>query len=482
MENLNTIYNHVRIADPVINNTTEINNSSLTFKSDLLTIPLQTIYSNTGITTPLSSISFVELAIIRDATSALALPIPNDGITLKVVDNIEIADQENPIGATSTKYGYNTVLISDDLTLTGPTIFNNLITGSISGNSATSTTTSSAPDIALSANVPLLNLVNVFSQENTFNNIVTNTKCVFSNILKNILVNCNNLPILFTTGQDNIIMGNDSGVALTTGNSNILLGRNSGASLITGAGNVSIGIGSYSGTNDNSSNVSIGTQCGHNYLTLNNNNVSIGNRSAYNGVSVLLGASNCCFIGANTTTNSSITTYNKSVCIGEGSQITASNQIILGTATETTSILGSLSVGTLLQVSAALGIDAGTTNIHTNGITSTTNLTVDSITTTVTNTIVAGVLNVALGAYAIGRSQFVTMDQNIITIVPSAGVVGGVFKLWLTVDANPRTFFKACGVINNLAGDTVMGANSIWLIEIFKRSTVDWRIRLTNFT
>jgi hypothetical protein len=136
----------------------------------------------------------------------------------------------------------------------------------------------------------------------------------------------------------------------------------------------------------------------------------------------------------------------------------------------------------LLQVSTAFGIACGTTNITTTGTTSTTNLTVNSITTTVTSTIVAGVLNIALGSYAIGRSQLVTMDQNIITVVPSAGVIGGVFKLWLTVDAAPRTFFKACGVINNLAGDTVMGANSIWLIEIFKRSTVDWRMRLTNFT
>ena len=136
----------------------------------------------------------------------------------------------------------------------------------------------------------------------------------------------------------------------------------------------------------------------------------------------------------------------------------------------------------LLQVSNTLGVECGTTNIHTNGITSTLNLTVDSITTTVTNTIAAGVLSVGLGAFAIGRSQIVTMNQNIVTFTPSAGVIGGIFKMWLTVDGSPHTFFKACGVINNLAGDTVMGANSIWLIEIFKRSSVDWRIRLTNFT
>lgn len=136
----------------------------------------------------------------------------------------------------------------------------------------------------------------------------------------------------------------------------------------------------------------------------------------------------------------------------------------------------------LLRVSSALGVECGTTNITTTGITSTTNLTVSSITTTSSNSILSGVLNVGFGAYAFGRSQITTMNQDVVTFIPSAGVVGGIFKMWLTVDASPHTFFKNCGVINNLAGDTVMGANSIWLIEIFKRSSVDWRLRLTNFT
>jgi len=54
--------------------------------------------------------------------------------------------------------------------------FNNLISGSISGNSATSTTSSttiSAPDSSLSSNVPLKNGINIFSNNNTFNNLIS---------------------------------------------------------------------------------------------------------------------------------------------------------------------------------------------------------------------------------------------------------------------------------------------------------------------
>ena len=127
-QNVNTIYNNVVISDSTNNTTTTLDNTSINFGSNLLTIPLNTTYSNSGITTPISNISFGELFIIRDSVQAVALPIPNDGLTFKVVDTIEIANQENPIGATKTNYGYNSITASNGLTVNGLTTFSNDLT------------------------------------------------------------------------------------------------------------------------------------------------------------------------------------------------------------------------------------------------------------------------------------------------------------------------------------------------------------------
>ena len=74
------------------------------------------------------------------------------------------------------------------------------------------------------------------------------------------------------------------------------------------------------------------------------------------------------------------------------------------------------------------------------------------------------------------------MNNNITVLNPTTGINGGVYKLWLTVGGTPRTFTKGCGVINNLLGDTLMAANSIWLIEIYRRSSGTYRAIFTNFT
>lgn len=125
-QNINTTYNDLVISDSTNNTTTTLNNTSINFGSNLLTTPLNTTYSNSGITTPISNISFGELFIIRDSVQAVALPIPNDGLTFKVVDTIEVANQENPIGATKTNYGYNSITASNGLTINGLTTFSNV--------------------------------------------------------------------------------------------------------------------------------------------------------------------------------------------------------------------------------------------------------------------------------------------------------------------------------------------------------------------
>ena len=111
-----------------------------------------------------------------------------------------------------------------------------------------------------------------------------------------------------------------------------------------------------------------------------------------------------------------------------------------------------------------------------------TNIIVDSISTVIPISQVGSTLSIDLSSYAIGESWDVTMLGAITILDLTNGITGGVYKIWLTVDATPRTFTKACGVINNLAGDTVMGAGSIWLIEIFRRNVATYRARFTEFT
>ena len=122
-EKINTIYNYLVIADSTVDTATQLTNEGLSFGSNLLTIPLNTVYNSSGITTPAGNIGFVEVLAIRDATQALALPIPNDGTTLKVVDTIEVANQENPIGATKTDYSYDSITASNGMTINGITTF-----------------------------------------------------------------------------------------------------------------------------------------------------------------------------------------------------------------------------------------------------------------------------------------------------------------------------------------------------------------------
>jgi len=109
-------------------------------------------------------------------------------------------------------------------------------------------------------------------------------------------------------------------------------------------------------------------------------------------------------------------------------------------------------------------------------------LTVASIAFVTTLSLSGTTLNIPLGGHAIDKSWAITLNNNVTVLNPTAGINGGVYKLWLTVGATPRTFSKACGVINNLLGDTVMAAGSVWLIEIYRRAASTYRAIFTNFT
>ena len=118
-QNTNTIYNNLSINDTTNNTSTTISNNELNFGSNLLTIPINTTYSNSSITTPAGNIGFDELFFIRDAVGAVVIPIPASNTVFKVVDTIDIANQVNPIGDIHTNYSYDSITPSGTLTING---------------------------------------------------------------------------------------------------------------------------------------------------------------------------------------------------------------------------------------------------------------------------------------------------------------------------------------------------------------------------
>jgi hypothetical protein len=286
-ENNNTIYNYLVVADSSINTASTLSNTSINFGSNLLTTPLNTIIDNNGINTPLGNIGFGEVLIIRDATQAIALPIPNDGLTLKVVDNIEIANQENPIGSTKTNYGYNSITSSAGL---------------------------------------LINGLTTFSEHASFYSTVT--------------------------------------------------------------------------------------------------------------------------IESTTQINGSLTV--------EGQLITNTGLIDTGTTEMTT--------------------------VYINESLTTSTLTVDSISVITPIIQTTNIITLDFGLYAIGQSWSLLMNGNINTFEFSGGVVGGIYKIWLTNDSTHHILFKANSIINTMGGNIHVGSNAVFLLEVYKYTSTLFRMKVTDFT
>jgi len=153
----------------------------------------------------------------------------------------------------------------------------------------------------------------------------------------------------------------------------------------------------------------------------------------------------------------------------------------LNTITHTNILLQDTNLGRLTNINAG-SITADTWSIDNTGLGIFDTLTVNSISTVTTLSLTGTTLNIPLGGHAIDKSWAITLNNNVTSLVPTAGVNGGVYKIWLTVGATPRTFTKACGVINDLLGDTLMAAGSVWLITIYKRAASTYRATFDNFT
>ena len=168
--------------------------------------------------------------------------------------------------------------------------------------------------------------------------------------------------------------------------------------------------------------------------------------------------------------------------------ITSSNITIQDTVANNVGSFSNLAVSisdTVLGLDATMSagaLTATTWSIDATGLGIFDTLTVNSIALVTTLTLSGTTINIPLGGHAIDKSWAITINNNVTVLNPTTGINGGVYKLWLTVGATPRTFTKACGVINNLAGDTLMAAGSIWLITIYRRAAATYRATFDNFT
>jgi len=382
-------------------------------------------------------------------------------------------------------------ILSLNNVFTGTNQFTQTITGSITGNSATSTTsntTLSAPDSALSANVPLKDATNVFTGgSNTFDNVLTTTGYeTFVNPLVNTFISSGAtlappLPPSFTTGNYNVCIGYATGNAITTGIENMLVGRNTAQTLTTGQRNCAFGNASLGSCGvDISLNSAFGYRAGLFAQSGSNSNVFLGPSC---GTSAL--STNCCYIGSGSLPASTITLYNQSVALGANSRITASNQIVLGTATETTNILGSLTVSGAITGTVSTANNVALTSDNTLGSyfipfskTATTSnalyiddvtgpLTYNPSTSTLTATTFSGTASASLTTTAIGLTSDNTAGTYYLPFSKTTSVGANVLYIDNTTTPltyNPSTSNLSAGQITATGGrNTGWSSGSFWV-------------------
>ena len=121
-------------------------------------------------------------------------------------------------------------------------------------------------------------------------------------------------------------------------------------------------------------------------------------------------------------------------------------------------------------------------NINTNGQITTSNLNVNSISTLTPIIQTTNTITLNFGSYAIGKSWSLLMVANINSFVFSGGVIGGIYKIWLTNNATSHILFKANNIINTMAGDISVGPNAVFLLEIYKYTSTLFRMKVSDFT
>lgn len=456
-QNIDTIYNYLVVSDNTNNTATTLNNTSINFGSNLLTTPLNTTYSNSGITTPISNISFGELFIIRDSVQAVALPIPNDGLTFKVVDTVEIANQENPIGATKTNYGYNSITSSNGLTVNGSTIFS-----SVPKSNVLPSAPNDLVNLSYIQNNPPPSAVIFY-----FNNSQIPTPPISTYALLG--TQQNNLP-------QSSITTTISGVGTTQliqAFSNNLINLNAGSFIPSGLWDMNIFV-ACATTND---------------LTHMSVYFQIFGRTSL-GVETQIGIDS----SPVAITSINIEQYKSSVALPY-TDITSYEDLVIkiyaiNNRSSSTSIISYFESGAsyshvhtnlgefvppniLTLNNTWTGLNNWTQYITVPDIVINNNISTNAFSQTST------IITLDLGLYQYKNFSF-TMNQNITAFNLSNGVSNGEYKIYLL--GGGFTFSKNVGYKNSLAGDTVMGVGAEWIIRIYCKSIGTYYMECLNFT
>ena len=215
---------------------------------------------------------------------------------------------------------------------------------------------------------------NIFTGINTFSAVQTKVNRINFTLPNNHIAIFNTynpdfgLPLQYSTGQSNIIIGTNAGMSLTTGDFNFCGGNSAGLNITTGGQNFCLGylagnaittksynfcMGFFAGQNSTGGNNMImganaGNNCSSDYnVCIGNNSGSTMSGAGYNtmlgvntGGQIYAGGFHNTFIGANSDFDVWTNAWNNSSCLGYGCVITKSNQIVLGRASEEVSVAG----------------------------------------------------------------------------------------------------------------------------------------------
>ena len=192
---------------------------------------------------------------------------------------------------------------------------------------------------------PNLSLYPTLAGSNTFTGsincpIINNMQITNGNITSNIAILNNGSGGGFTyltTGNNNVLLGNNNGYSLTSGSYNVTLGNSTLVQGTTTSNTVAIGYSALTNASSNN-NTSVGYNSYINVST-GNHNVALGDTT---GAAILTGCYNT-FIGSGS--NSSTNCF-YSTCIGYNSSCSGSNQVVLGTASENVYIPGNINLQT----------------------------------------------------------------------------------------------------------------------------------------
>lgn len=455
-QNIDTIYNYLVVSDTLNNTTTTLSNTSVNFGSNLLTTPINTIINNSGINTPFGNIGFGEVLIIRDATKALALPIPNDGLTLKVVDVIQIANQENPIGDTHTNYGYNSITANTGLTINGTVNFTSCPSSSI---------IASAPNDLINLNYlqnnPPASAVVFYLNNSLVPSPPISTYKLLDNIEDNLPQS--NIPTTITgTGT----------IQLIQTFSNQISNLNTGVFIPSGIWDLNIFAKAVSASDTTHINLYFSIFG----RTIGGVETQIGTDSSLVSIDAIIIQQLKMTVVLQYT---DISAYDALVIkiFGVNNRIAQTDIITYYEGTSTYSHLhttfGVYVPPSLLSLNNIwTGLNSFTKYITVPDITINNN-----ITTNITQT--STTITVNLGNFQY-KNFSLTMNQNITSFAISNGVSNGEYKIYLT--GGGFTFNKLIGYPNDLYGDTLMGINSNWILKIYCIAIGTYKISIINFT